>query len=250
MARKYWPKEDPVGRRITIGKGVGPEFEEPTREIVGIVGNVRESGLTEDNQGVMYVPADQVANGLTQLANKAMPLAWAVRTSTEPLALSKAVQREFLSSNIPMPISRIRTMQQVISRVTARQDFNMLLLTVFAGAALLLASIGIYGLMSYSVEQRTQEIGIRIALGAGTRETLRMVLRQGLLLAAIGMAIGLVAAWFATRLLASMLFGVKATDPIAFAAVAATLGVVACVASFIPARRATHIDPVVALRYE
>jgi ABC-type antimicrobial peptide transport system permease subunit len=235
---------------MTLGKGLGPEFEEPAREIVGIVGNVRENGLTDSNQGVMYVPAGQVTNGLTQLANKVLPLSWVVRTSQEPTALATAIQREFLAVDGQLPVSKFRTMEQVISESTARANFNMLLLTIFAGTALLLAALGIYGLMSYSVEQRTQEIGIRVALGASGSDMLRMVIGRGLLLAGIGLAVGLAAAFGLTRLLAALLFGVKASDPMAFGAVAVTLAAVAWVAVYIPARRATRIDPLIALRYE
>jgi putative ABC transport system permease protein len=138
----------------------------------------------------------------------------------------------------------------VISESTARQNFNMLLLTIFAGLALTLAAIGIYGLMSYTVEQRMQEIGIRLALGAGARDMLTMVVRQGMLLAGVGLVIGLGAAYGLTRLLASLLFGVKTTDPVTYAAVAVVLTSVALFASYIPARRATKIDPLIALRYE
>jgi ABC-type antimicrobial peptide transport system permease subunit len=149
-----------------------------------------------------------------------------------------------------LPVSKFRTMEQVISESTARANFNMLLLTIFAGTALLLAALGIYGLMSYSVEQRTQEIGIRVALGASGSDMLRMVIGRGLLLAGIGLAVGLAAAFGLTRLLAALLFGVKASDPMAFGAVAVTLAAVAWVAVYIPARRATRIDPLIALRYE
>jgi putative ABC transport system permease protein len=141
-------------------------------------------------------------------------------------------------------------MEQVIVESTARQNFNTLLLTIFAATALLLAAIGIYGLMAYSVEQRTQEIGIRIALGAGSQDMLRLVIVQGLRLAGIGVVIGLAAAFGLTRLLSSLLFGVKATDPMAFGVVVVTLAAVAGIATYIPARRATRIDPVIALRYE
>jgi predicted permease len=250
MAKKYWPKQDPIGSRMTIGKGLGPDFDEPAREIVGIVGDVRENGLADADQGVMYVPDGQVSNGLTQLANKVLPLSWIVRTSMEPKALTAAIEHEFLAFDGQLPVSKVRTMEQVIAESTARQDFNMLLLTIFAATALLLAAIGIYGLMSYSVEQRTQEIGIRIALGAGSQDMLRLVIVQGLRLAGIGMAIGLAAAFGLTRLLSSLLFGVKTTDPIAFGAVVVTLATVAGIATYIPARRATRIDPVIALRYE
>jgi ABC-type antimicrobial peptide transport system permease subunit len=149
-----------------------------------------------------------------------------------------------------LPVSKFRTMEQVISEATSRQDFIMLLLAIFAGTALLLAALGIYGLMSYSVEQRTQEIGIRVALGASSGDMLRMVVGRGMLLAGIGLAVGLAAAFGLTRLLASLLFGVKASDPVAFGAVVATLAVVAWVAVYIPARRAMRIDALIALRYE
>jgi predicted permease len=250
MAKKYWPKQDPIGSRMTIGKGLGPDFAEPAREIVGIVGDVRENGLADANQGVMYVPDGQVSNGLTQLANKVLPLSWIVRTSMEPKTLTAAIQHEFLAFDGQLPVSKIRTMEQVIAESTARQDFNMLLLTIFAATALLLAAIGIYGLMAYSVEQRTQEIGIRIALGAGSQDMLRLVIVQGLRLAGIGVAIGLAAAFGLTRLLSSLLFGVKATDPMAFGVVVVMLAAVAGIATYIPARRATRIDPMIALRYE
>jgi ABC-type antimicrobial peptide transport system permease subunit len=141
-------------------------------------------------------------------------------------------------------------MEQVIAESTARQNFNMLLLSIFAGMALLLAAIGIYGLMSYTVEQRTQEIGIRVALGAGQRDMLKLIVRQGMLLAGIGVVIGLAAAFGLARLLASLLFGVKTTDPLTYAGVAAVLISVALLATYVPARRATKIDPLIALRYE
>ena len=250
LAKKYWKNEDPIGQSMTLGKGLGPEFAEPAREIVGIVGNVRENGLTDGNQGVMYVPDGQVTDGLTQLANKVIPLSWALRTSQDPTSLTVAVQREFMSFDGQLPVAKFRTMEQVISDSTARQDFNMLLLTIFAAVALLLAAIGIYGLMSYSVEQRTQEIGIRVALGASGGDMLRLVIRRGLLLAGIGLGAGLAAAFGLSRILSSLLFGVKAADPMAFGAVAITLAAVASIATYIPARRATRIDPIIALRYE
>jgi ABC-type antimicrobial peptide transport system permease subunit len=173
-----------------------------------------------------------------------------VRTSQEPTALTSAIQREFMAVDGQLPVAKFRTMEQVISQSTARSNFNMLLLTIFASTALLLAALGIYGLMSYSVEQRTQEIGIRVALGASAGDMLRMVVARGLLLAGIGLAVGLAAAFGLTRLLSSLLFGVKANDPLAFGAVVLTLAAVAWIAVYIPARRATRIDPLIALRYE
>jgi len=250
MARKYWPKEDPIGQQILIGKGLGPQFEEPPRQIVGIVGNVRENGLQNANVGVIYVPQAQMTEGLTALANNVLPLSWAVRTAADPMSMRVAIEREVRAVDGQLSVSRVRTMEQVLSGAVARQNFNMVLLSIFAGAALLLAAIGIYGLMSYSVEQRTQEIGIRMALGANRGAVLRSILREGMTLAIAGVALGLGLAYGLTRLLASLLFGVKASDPIAFAAVAGVLIAVATAAAFVPARRATQIDPAIALRYE
>ena len=251
MAKKYWPKGDPLGQRITIGgKALGPEFEDPARQIVGVVGDVRESGLKDAEQPVMYVPQGQVSDGLTKLANSVIPLSWAIRAGSDPSALRSAIQQEFLAVDGQLAVSKIRSMEQVIAESTARQNFNMLLLSIFAGLALLLAAIGIYGLMSYTVEQRTQEIGIRMALGAGRGDMLKLIVRQGMLLAGIGVVIGLGAAFGLTRLLASLLFGVKTTDPVTYGVVTVVLLAVALLATCVPARRATRIDPLIALRYE
>jgi predicted permease len=250
FARKYWPKGDPIGQRITIGKGLGPEFEEPAREIIGIVGDVRETGLQGVDGAAMYIPESQTSDGLTKLANSVIPLSWIVQTAADPSSLSAAIQHEIRSVDSQLSASKIRTMDQVISESTARQNFNMLLLTIFAGLALLLAAIGIYGLMSYTVEQRTQEIGIRMALGADRSDMLKLVVRQGMLLTGVGVIVGLAASFGLNRLLANLLFGVKATDPVSYAAVAVILVSVALLACYIPARRATKIDPLVALRYE
>ena len=250
FAKKYWPSGEPIGKTISIGKGLGPDFEEPARQIVGIVGNVRESGFGGADQPSMYVPEGQITDALTKLANSVLPLCWAVRTSTDPSAMSVAIQHEFLAVDGQLPVSKIRTMEQVISDSSARQNFNTLLLTIFAGLALLLAAIGIYGLMSYTVEQRMQEIGIRLALGARTNDMLAMIVRQGMLLAGIGLGIGLAAAYGLTRVLAKFLAGIKASDPVAYTSVAIALITVALLATVIPALRATKVDPLNALRYE
>jgi predicted permease len=250
MAKKYWPKEDPLGQVLVIGKGLGPQFEEPPRQIVGIVGNVRENGLGNAGVGVMYIPQTQMTEGLTALANSVIPLSWAVRTAADPASMRASIGRELHAVDGQMTISRERTMDQVLASAVARQNFNMILLSIFAGAALVLAAIGIYGLMSYSVEQRTQEIGIRMALGADRATMLKSVLQEGMTLAAIGVVIGVALAYGLTRLMASLLFGIKASDPLAFVAVAGVLTFVALAAAFIPARRATNIDPAIALRYE
>ena len=246
MARKYWPKEDPVGHVITIGKGLGPQFDDPPREIVGVVGSVRETGLSEAEVGVMYIPQSQVPEGLTTLANSVIPLSWAVRTRLDPMSLRVAVEREFHGLDGLLPVARERPMEQVVAESVARQSFTMLLLNLFAAIALLLAAIG--GLMSYSVEQRTQEIGIRMALGAGQPHMVKLVLAQGFRLTAAGVILGLAIGYGLTRVLATLLFGVKANDPVTFSVVGVTLTLVALAATYLPARRAAGVDPVEALR--
>jgi predicted permease len=250
FARKYWPNNDALGKTMSLGKGLGADFEEPSRQIVGIVGNVRESNFSGPDEPVMYVPQGQITDGLTKLANSVLPLSWAVRTAMEPSSLTTAIQHEFLAVDGQLPVSKVRTMDQVISDSSARQNFNTLLLTIFAGLALLLAAIGIYGLMSYTVEQRMQEFGIRMALGAATSDMLAMVIRQGMLLAGIGLAIGLVASYEISKLLTKVLAGIKVDDPVAYTAVAVTLASVAFFATVIPGLRATKVDPLNALRYE
>jgi predicted permease len=250
MARHYWPKEDPIGQTIIIGRGLGPQFEDPPRQIVGIVGSVRETGLDDGEVGVMYIPQSQVPQGITTLVNQVVPLSWEVRTAGDPLQMRIPVEKQFRSVDPATTPNRERTMEQVIAKSVARQNFNMLLLGIFAGVALLLAAIGIYGLMAYSVEQRRQEIGIRMALGAGGAQVLRMVLAHGMKLAGAGVVLGLGLAWATTRFLGSLLFGVKATDPITFGGVALLLTSVALVATLIPARRAALTEPDKALRYQ
>jgi putative ABC transport system permease protein len=250
MAKKYWPKEDPTGQVVTIGKGLGPQFNDAPRQIVGIVGDVRETGLAETNVGVMYIPQSQVPDALTQLANSVIPLSWCFRSASDPDSLRSAIQREFQAVDGQMPISKVRTMEQVIADNVSRQNFNMLLLSILAGIALVLAAIGIYGLMSYSVEQQTKELGIRMALGAGKSEVLKLMLKQGMTPACIGVAAGLAIAYGLTRLLATLLYGVRASDPLTFAMVAVALTAVALFATYVPARRAARVDPLVALREE
>ncbi len=248
MAKKYWLKENPIGQVIAIGKNLGPQFDDLPRQIVGIVGDVRENGLKDGDVGVMYVPQSQQPEGLTQLANAVLPLSWSVRSHLDRNSLSALVLREIKAIDGQMPIARVRSMEQILSESTSRQNFNMLLLSIFAGIALLLAAIGIYGLMSYAVQQQTKEFGIRMALGADSQALLRLILKQGMTPALLGVGAGLAIAFGVTRLLGSLLYSVKATDPASFAAVAFTLTAVALAATYLPARRAANADPIVALR--
>lgn len=250
LGKQYWPNDNPVGQRITIGAGVGPAFAEPAREIIGIVGDVRSQGLDTPPDPTMFVPVAQVNDAVTALNNGFMPITWVIRTKVEPFSRSTDIQRELRIASGGLPVGHIRSMQQVVGESTDRTDFDMTLLNVFAGAALLLAAIGIYGLMAYSVEQRTQEIGIRLALGAGPREVRNMVVKQGMLLALIGVFIGVGASLALTRFIGSMLYGVKTSDPFVFVSVTVLLSLVALVATYVPARRASHVDPMVSLRYE
>jgi putative ABC transport system permease protein len=250
MSRKYWPKEDPLGQVITIGKGLGPEFEEPSRQVVGIVATVRETGLNRPDEPVMYVPISQVTDGLTALQNRVVPLTWFIRTSMQPFSLSAAIQKELQAASGGLPVAHIRSMDDVVVESTARANFNMSLLTIFAAIALLLAAIGIYGLMAYSVQQRTQEIGIRMALGASSESVRRMVVVQGMILALIGVFIGAASSLALTRSMSSLLYGLKAWDPVVLVSAAVVLSFIALLATYIPARRASRVDPIVSLRYE
>jgi len=250
FARKYWQDQDPIGQRMVIGKGLGADFEEPARQVVGIVGSVTESGLAGGMVPVMYVPQSQITDGLTRLGASVLPLSWVIRTSGDPLSMASTVRHEFESLDAQLAPSHVVNMDQVIAEANARQNFNTLLLTVFASIALLLAAVGIYGLMSYAVEQRMQEIGIRMALGADRGKIMRLVLGQGMRLALVGTALGIAGAYGLTRVLAKFLFGVKPSDPLAFSIVAATLIVVTLLAGLVPTRRAMRVDPIVALRQE
>jgi len=250
LAKEYWPKGDALGARISIGKGVGPEFDEPPRQIIAIVADVREGALSRPPDQILYVPFAQVNDGIIALNNRIIPVTWVVRTKLQPFSLSADIQRELREASGGLPVAHLRSMQQVVGESTARNDFYMTLLTIFAGVALLLAAIGVYGLMAYSVQQRTQEIGVRMALGASPQQVRRMVVVQGMQLALVGVVIGVGSALGLTRLMSSLLYGVKPWDPITIALVAVLLSGVTLLATYLPARRASRVDPMVALRYE
>ncbi|MBQ90754.1 MAG: hypothetical protein CL441_04930 [Acidimicrobiaceae bacterium] len=248
MAEQYWPDSDPLADRLVIGRGVMREFaQEPERQIVGVVGNTRDGGLNNDPGPRMYVPQAQLPDAVNQLNLELAPMGWIIRTQGAPGALSDVIQDE-LRQVSGLPVSDVSTMDQVVSQSTSRSRFNMLLMSVFGAAALLLAAIGVYGLMAYSVEQRTQELGIRLALGAETGAVSKMVVLQGMKLVAVGVVIGVASASGLTRLIASLLFGIDAWDPAAFIAVPLVLAAVALAAVMIPARRASQVDPLLALR--
>jgi putative ABC transport system permease protein len=231
--RRYWPDESPIGQRIT--------FENRTRTVIGVVGNVKQSGLDIETRPEMFSPYYQVTVPFGTVL---------VRTKTDPATMTSAVRGAMQEIDKDLPLYGIKTVSDVISDSVAPRRLNMLLLGIFAGLALVLAAVGLYGVISYSVSQRTREIGIRMALGASHKSVLRLVVGQGIVLASVGVAIGVVASFFLTKFMATLLFGVSPTDPITFVAISVLLIAVSIVASVIPARRAMKVDPMVALRYE
>ncbi len=250
MAKQYWPKGDPLNDRILIGPGAGPAFAEPPRQIIGIVGDTHDRGPNVDPSPIMFIPLAQMPDLETALNSRVAPLWWMVRTQSDPHTLAAPIAAALREASGGLPIAHVRTMSEIEARNTARQRFNMLLLVIFSSAGLLMAAIGVYGVMSWSVQQRTQEIGVRMALGAQSSSLRNMVIGQGMLLAGIGAALGIGGAFWLTRFLASFLFGVKAWDPIAFTITPLLLGAVALIAVWIPAIRATRVDPMAALRLE
>jgi predicted permease len=250
LQKQYFPNENPIGQQIFIGKGMGPPFEEPARQIVGVVGNTHDAGLDQDTPPLMIVPDSQVLDAMTALNAKIVPLRWAVRTHGDPRRLSAAIAEQLRQASGGFPVAHICMMDEIVSRTTSRQNFNMMLLTIFGAIALVLAAIGIYGLMAYSVQQRTQEIGIRMALGADRASIRKLVVWHGMRLALVGMVVGIGASFGLTRLIASFLFGVKTWDPTAFIAVPAVLATVALLAVWLPATRAARVEPMMALRVE
>lgn len=237
MAQHFWPGENPLGKRFKPGSVTS---DSPWREVVGVVRDVRQNDFLAAPKMQMYFSHEQVVS----LASNAL----VVRTSMDPLSLGTAIRNTVWSIDREQPVSDLRTMEELVASAVARQRFSALLLGVFAGVALILAAVGIYGVMSYTVSQRTREIGLRMALGAQRGDVLRMTVQQGLRLVALGLALGLVAAFALTRVMASLLHGVSATDPLTFGGIALLLLLVAALASYLPALRASRVDPMEALR--
>lgn len=238
LARHFFPNENPIGRRLKLG---APQNPRPWLTIVGVVGDVKHSGLGAATRPEMYVPYLQEPAGAMTLV---------MRADSNPMSLAAAVRREVMSVDLDQPVYNIRTMEQVLSDSVSQRRFSMLLLGLFSVVALVLAAVGLYAVISYSVNQRTHEIGICMALGAKARDVLKLVVRQGMVLAFVGVVIGLGAALGLSRFISSLLFGVSATDPLTFVVISLLLTVVALLACYLPARRATKVDPMVALRCE
>jgi putative ABC transport system permease protein len=241
FANKYFPGENVIGKRIMPGFAADDSGEK-MRDIVGVVGNVKHLSLRNEDSPEMYLPQTQIPFSIMSLV---------IRTSvSNPNALTTSVRKELAALDSTIPLTSVRVFDEYISRSLARARFNTLLLSIFAATALLLTAIGIYGVMAYSVSQRTNEIGIRIALGAGKSSIFRLVVGQAMALVGISLVVGLAGAFAATRLLNSLLFGVGASDPVTFVAIVLLVSAVAFIAAWLPARRATRVDPIIALRAE
>jgi putative ABC transport system permease protein len=241
LAEHFWPNQDPIGKRLKIGSA---DSQNPWATVVGVAADVRQAGLYGDQKFEIYASYNQDSRGF------AAPRDLIVRTTSDLTAMTAAVRQAVWSVDKDQPVSNVRTMQQVFAATVSRERFQTLLLTIFATAALVLACVGLYGVISYSVAQRTHEIGIRMALGARRTHVLKLVIIQGMALTFTGLAVGLGLAAAVTRVLTEMLFGVTAMDPMTFMAVAGLLLVIALFACYVPARRATKVDPLTALRYE
>src|SRR5262249_12079696 len=238
MAEQGWPGQDPIGKSIHI---VELKSDDPWQTVVGVVGRGKQKPLDSDLRIAFSLPQ-------TQYPARAMTVA--LRSGIDPSGVLRAVKNELRKLDADLPMYYLRTMQQRVDESLARRRFSMLLLAVFAAVALALATIGIYGVMAYLVNQGTREIGIRVALGATRRNIVSLVVRQGMALALCGVATGLAGAFLLTRLIRSLLFGVETADAVTFVGIALLLGLVALLASYIPARRASRVHPLVALRYE
>jgi putative ABC transport system permease protein len=241
FARQHFPNEDPIGKRVHPGISTIEGDDSRMREIVGVVSDIRNRNLNSAPTPAYYLPHAQVPFSQMVVV---------VKTANDPRSLIAGVTKEVAAMDPDLPLFGVKTMEEYLAASVATPRFNTTLLSIFAGVALVLTVVGLYGVMSYSVAQRTNEIGIRLALGAQSRDVLLMIVKQGSFLIVLGLGIGLSGAYAATRLMASLLFGVTAKDPFTFAAVAVVLALVALLACYIPAWRATKVDPLRALRYE
>ena len=240
-ARQFFPGEDPIGKTIKLGWGRGPGKPRAGGEVVGIVGDIKDAGLSEPNPPQIYMPFRQWPVSFMTVVMK---------TSVPPSSLSDAARAQVAAVDPNLPLSSISTLDAILAKSISQQRFYMMLLTMFAAVALTLAAIGIFGVLSYAVSQRTREIGIRMALGAQERTVIRLIVRHAMLLVLLGVTAGTILALFLSQTMSKMLFSIKPTDPATFAVVAAVLAAVALFASYLPARRATRVDPIVALRVE
>ena len=254
FAQLYWPTEDPIGRRIQFGGGAEPN-PDTWYTIVGVVGNVRNIRLEEDVPALAYFPllpivVENEEGGQVSRTWEVRNPQFAVRTATNPTALAAPIRQKILDMDPNLPIAGVETMADLLGRAMVQRSFTMLLLLIGAGGALLIGAVGISGVISYVVSQQTREIGVRMALGAQANDISWMVLRRSLVVTAIGIVGGVLAAGFLTRFMGTMLYGVEPLDPLTVVTVIAVLSMVAALAAYLPARRAAKVDPLTALQYE
>jgi predicted permease len=249
FAKTYFPGENPIGQHIVVGKAMGPEFEDPVREIVGVVGNVKQLGLDVPAPAAMYLPSGQLPDSMARLEGRIYGMSWLVRMKSSQVNLASPLRQVFLDT-AQIPIAGMTSMDQVMSVSVSQQRFNMLLLSGFGVIALLLGAFGLYGVMSYTVARQTKEIGVRMALGAQRSDILAMVLREAGLLVGVGLVVGIAASIAGGRLMSSLLFGVAAGDPKTLVAMSLLLVVTGLFAAWFPARRAASTEPMQALRSE
>jgi ABC-type antimicrobial peptide transport system permease subunit len=236
MAKKFWPDQDPIGKQLKL-----LEEEGLVGSVVGVVGDTKQFGLADEPTSQLYACYSQQPIYFATLV---------VRTSVDPMSVSEPVRQAIWRVDPDQPMWKIRSVDWLVERSVVDRKFLLALMIMFAALALALTVIGIYGVISYLVNQRTQEIGIRMALGAQVRHILQLILKHGVLLVALGVGLGIIAAILATRLMSHLLYGVTPTDPLTFSAIAVLLTFIALVACYLPARRAAHVDPVIALRSE
>jgi len=247
FVHRYLNEADPLSQQLIVGRRASDELP---RQIVGVVGDTKQFGLGGEASPMVFIPITQTTDRNWRMLQRFVSTKFVIRTSGEPMALANAVRQTMAGVEVTLPVTRLRSMEQIVDDSVAAERFNMTLVGLFAALGLLLAGVGIYGVMSYAVSQRRREIGIRIALGARVWDVLGLIIREGMALTLTGLAIGLGAAYSLTRIMKGLLFGVVPADPLTFVAIPLLLTAVALLACWIPARRATKVDPLVALRAE
>jgi ABC-type antimicrobial peptide transport system permease subunit len=249
FVRRYFKGENPIGQHIRIGAMMGPGFEDPVREIVGVVGDIKQGGLDVATPGIMYLPAGQIPDQLTKMGNRLLGTSWVVRTKSAQVDVAGSARSIFMD-NAHTPLLSVEPLDQVVSASVAQQRFSMILLSSFGIISLVLGAAGLYGVLSFAVARQTKEIGLRMAVGAERSDIVRMVLRNAGQLIFIGLVIGLIASLAGAHLLQSLVFGIGPRDPLTLVAMCGLLLLTGLFAAWWPAKRAASTEPMVALRAE
>jgi len=251
MAERFWPNSDPIGQTLLVGRTMRPEYiEDPIRQIIGVVGNVRDTALARPPRPEMYVPVAQVPDGVTALNVRLLPIVWIARTKIEPFSVAASMKDQLRDASGGLPVTRIRSMNDVVMESTATMRFQTWLMAIFSASALLLALVGVYGLIAYSVEQRQHEIGVRMALGARPIDIRKVILLRGMIMTLISIAAGVAAAFNLSKLISGFLFGITARDPVVFVSAPLLLIAIGFLAAWLPCRRALQFNPITLLRHD